>query len=121
MQVFSFMRVRQLTKYFFYASFVGMSLLFEQARAAYSTTTGAGSIANDMMEPVGLFSNMMNAGCIILGTSFLFASIVKYFEHKRSPLMVTMSTVVFLFIGGVLLLSVPLFSYFYARSHGIDI
>lgn len=110
------------SRYFFYACLVSLSIYFDQAFAAYTYhTTGAGGIANDIMEPVGFFNNVVNAGCIILGTSFIFASVVKYFEHKRSPLMVTTSTIVFLLIGGLVLLAIPIFNYFFSRSYGISL
>jgi hypothetical protein len=72
---------------------------------------GLGDVAVNLMSPVGLFSNFINSGCIIIGGAFLFASIIKYIEHKRSPLMVPISVVVFLFIAGLLLVCLPLLSY----------
>lgn len=71
---------------------------------------GIGKVANTMMDPVTLFSDMVYTGCLVIGASFLFAAIVKYVEHKRSPLMVPMSTVVFLVIAGLLLLLLPFLS-----------
>lgn len=99
------------------------SLLYAgQVLAAFGDqATGAGGLANEMMEPVGMFSHFVNAACIILGTSFVFASVVKYFEHRRSPLMVPISTVVFLFIGGTVLLMIPLFSYFFASNYHLGL
>lgn len=100
------------------ASFIVFSSYFEQALAR---TSGAGALADGIMDPIGLFSKFMNAGCLILGAAFLFASIVKYFEHRRSPLMVPISTVVFLVIAGLVLLGIPAFSYFYTKYFGIDL
>ena len=100
------------------ASFIFISVYFDQALAQRG---GAGELANDILEPVGLFSKFVNAGCFILGSSFLFASVVKYFEHRRSPLMVPISTVVFLLIGGIVLLLIPVFSYFYTNKVGISL
>lgn len=79
---------------------------------AASNAGGIGNLAKNLLEPVNLFSNLVQAGCFVIGGSFLFASIVKYFEHKRSPLMTPLSTVVFLFIFGVALLAIPFISYF---------
>lgn len=98
------------------ASFVLFSIYFGQAQAR---VTGAGAIADDMLDPIGLFSKFVNAGCIVIGVGFTFASIVKYFEHRRSPLMVPISTVVFLLIAGLVLLAIPAFSYFYTQNYGI--
>jgi len=69
--------------------------------------TGIGGVAANMMEPVGLAANFIYVGCLMLGSSFLFASIIKYIEHRRSPLMVPISTVIFLIIAGVLLMVLP--------------
>jgi hypothetical protein len=69
--------------------------------------SGIGFVARNMIEPVSLFAQFINAGCFLVGGSFLFASIIKYIEHRRSPLMVPISTVVFLFIAGLLLIGLP--------------
>ena len=68
---------------------------------------GVGGMANNLMEPVGLMSDFIGSGCILIGASFLFASLIKYIEHRRSPLMVPISTVVFLLIAGIVLLGLP--------------
>jgi len=88
-----------------------LSSFYFQAFAAYQRPTGIGGMANNMMDPVGLFSDFVYTGCIVIGGSFVFASIVKYFEHRRSPLMVPISTVVFLLIAGILLLLLPFLAY----------
>lgn len=98
------------------ASFALFSVYFSQAQARVS---GAGALADDMLDPIGLFSKFVNAGCIIIGVGFIFASIVKYFEHRRSPLMVPISTVIFLLLAGIVLLAIPAFSYFYTKYYGI--
>lgn len=69
--------------------------------------TGLGGVAGNMMEPVTLFSDFVDTGCLVIGLGFLFASIIKYVEHRRSPLMVPISTVVFLLIAGIILLILP--------------
>jgi hypothetical protein len=70
-------------------------------------SAGIGLVANNMMDPVSLLSDFVNSACFIIGGSFLFATIIKYIEHRRSPLMVPISTVVFLFLAGVLLILLP--------------
>lgn len=92
------------------------SFFFSAAFAASGHLAGLGGVAQNLMDPVGLFSDFVYSGCIIIGGAFVFASVVKYFEHRRSPLMVPMSTVVFLFVAGVLLLLLPFLSYIY--PHG---
>jgi len=77
---------------------------------------GVGNVADNMMTPVTLFSDLVYTGCLVIGASFLFASIIKYREHRRSPLMVPMSTVVFLLIAGILLVLLPFLSYIDASA-----
>ncbi len=64
-----------------------------------------------MMEPIGLISDFVQSASFIIGACFIFASIIKYVEHRRSPLMVPISTVVFLVIAGSLLLLLPFLSF----------
>lgn len=99
---------------FLYATLLP-ALFIQQVQAAVDNHS-AGGIADDMMEPLGLFGSFVNAGCLILGISFIFASLIKYIEHRRSPLMVPISTVVFLVIGGLALLLIPFFSYYYNQK-----
>src|SRR3990167_11486830 len=107
-------RNHKINSAFFQNIFLYLALLptlFMQQAMAASPSHGAGhdagGVAEDMLESVGLFGDFVNAGCLMLGVSFLFASLVKYIEHRRSPLMVPISTVVFLLIGGSVLLLIP--------------
>lgn len=74
---------------------------------AAKPTGGIGGLATSIMEPVGYMSDFVYTACFVIGGSFIFASIVKYIEHRRSPLMVTISTVVFLFLAGLFLIALP--------------
>jgi hypothetical protein len=78
---------------------------------ALAKSVGVGGMATDMMEPVGVMADFLHSACILIGGAFLFASIIKYIEHRRSPTMVPMSTVVFLVIAGAFLLAIPILSY----------
>lgn len=73
-----------------------------------TSTLGLGDVAENLLDSVNLFADFIHTACIIIGASFIFTSLIKYVEHKRSPLMVTLSTVVFLFLAGVVLLLLPL-------------
>lgn len=73
-------------------------------------TTGLGEVAENLMEPVKYAFNFVQTGCFVLGTSFLFAALIKYIEHRRSPLMVPISTVIFLIIAGIILILLPFLS-----------
>lgn len=68
---------------------------------------GFGGMAGNMMEPVTVLSDFVDTACLVIGVGFLFASVVKYIEHKRSPLMTPISTVVFLLIAGAILVVLP--------------
>lgn len=72
-----------------------------------SNGTGLGGVASNVLEPVGLFSDFVSTACFAIGAAFLFASMIKYREHRVSPLMVPISTVVFLLIAGIVLVALP--------------
>ncbi len=78
---------------------------------AFAQGTGLGGVAQNMMDPVTVVSDFIHSGCIVIGGAFLFASFVKYLDHRRSPLMVPISTVIFLFVAGLVLVLLPLVSY----------
>ena len=78
-------------------------------------SAGFGLVAQNMMEPVGLMNDFVNSACFVMGAAFIFSAIVKYIEHRRSPMMITISTVVFLFIAGILLILLP-FAYMATES-----
>lgn len=73
---------------------------------------GFGKVMTNMLSPVSVLSDFINTACFAIGGSFLFASVIKYIEHRRSPLMVPISTVIFLFFMGVLLILLPFLSLF---------
>jgi hypothetical protein len=70
--------------------------------------TGIGGVADNLMNPVSVLSGFVSTTCLLMGGSFVFASLVKYMEHRRSPLMVPISTVIFLLIAGIALILLPL-------------
>jgi hypothetical protein len=72
---------------------------------------GFGNVATNLMDPVSVMADFVHSGCVLIGGAFLFATIVKYIEHRRSPTMVPISTVWFLLIAGIILISLPLISY----------
>lgn len=74
---------------------------------AAKQSQGLGAVAQNIMEPVSLMSDFVHTACFIIGGSFLFASVIKYVEHRRSPTMVPLGTVVFLVIAGLALILLP--------------
>lgn len=73
---------------------------------------GIGDVAQNLLEPVTLFSDLVQTACLGIGGAFLFGALIKYFEHKRSPLMTPISTVVFLVIAGLVLVLIPILSFY---------
>lgn len=73
---------------------------------------GIGEVAENLLQPVDLMADFVHSACFLIGFSFLFATVVKYFEHRRSPLMVPISTVVFLLIAGIALILLPFLANF---------
>jgi RsiW-degrading membrane proteinase PrsW (M82 family) len=69
---------------------------------------GLGDVANSLMDPVTIVANFIGTISMILGFCFLFATIVKYGEYRRNSYQTPVSTVIILFILGILLLLIPL-------------
>ena len=99
---------------FFYCVFLCLLPVIAVA-ADQPDAAGMGRVAQHMMGPVSLLNDFVNAACFLFGGSFLFAAVIKYFEHRRSPLMVPISTVVYLVIAGILLIILP-FAYMATES-----
>lgn len=72
---------------------------------------GVGQVAVNMLQPVSLLSDFVHSACFIIGACFLFATVIKYFEHRRSPMMVPVSTIIFLLIAGIVLILLPFAAY----------
>lgn len=97
-------------RYLHYVCFTTLTM-FLMPTVAFASPGGIGQVAGNLMGPVGLLSEFVYTACFGIGGAFLFATIIKYIEHRRSPTMVPISTVVFLFISGAVLLLLPFLSY----------
>jgi len=102
--------LRKTSKIIVVTVLLTMAILLPCAFAAVDTSS-LGKLSSNLLEPVGIVSRFVKTACFLGGGSFLFASIIKYIEHRRSPLMVPISTVVFLFIAGIVLILLPLAAY----------
>ncbi len=71
-------------------------------------TTGIGGVAVNALEPVSLLSSFMASAALAIGITFVVAAFFKYIQHRRNPLAHPISTVVFWFILGLILLCLPL-------------
>lgn len=83
-----------------------------------ASAEGLGKVAQNMLAPVSVMSDFVQAACFVIGGSFLFASIIKYIEHRRSPLMVPISTVVFLVVAGLALIALPFMTDIIIQQNG---
>ena len=74
----------------------------------FAEPSGLGEVANNLLEPVSILSDFVGSASIIIGASFVFASFIRYMQHRVNPLAFPISTIVILFILGVLLMLVPM-------------
>ncbi len=77
---------------------------------SWARSSGLGQVAQNIIEPVSIFSSFVQTGSMVLGASFLLTCIIKYIEHRRSPLMVPLSRVIFLLVAGIVLIILPFLS-----------
>ncbi|OGT47850.1 MAG: hypothetical protein A3E83_03260 [Gammaproteobacteria bacterium RIFCSPHIGHO2_12_FULL_41_20] len=77
-------------------------------RVFAASDDSVGAMAANLMEPVVVIANFVNSACIVIGGTFIFSGIIKYMQHRVNPLAVPIGTVVFMFVGGVVLLCLPL-------------
>jgi membrane protein CcdC involved in cytochrome C biogenesis len=84
-----------------------ISLLLFSLTAFAVPKISFGEVADNITQPIEVVTGFVSVGCLIIGMSCLFAALVKYFEHRRNPLYVPFSKVVWLLIIGLLLLILP--------------
>jgi len=69
---------------------------------------GYGGVADNLMVPVTIVSSFIACAAMVIGIGFLFASAVRFRQRRYNYMAHPMSTVITLFILGVLLLLLPL-------------
>ncbi len=72
------------------------------------TPTGFGGMASNLMQPVSLLSGFLSGAAVVIGITCLFGGFVRYMQHRVNPLAHPISTVVTLFLLGLILLVLPL-------------
>jgi hypothetical protein len=72
-----------------------------------SATTSIGGFAASLIAPVDVLSDFVGTAALIVGSSCLFGSVIRYMHHRVNPLAFPISTVVVLFILGVVLVCLP--------------
>ena len=105
MELFSSDQVGVLKRVF--KVFSGLGALFPEIVYA-AAVRGWGETAQGWMGPVDIVMDFMVNACIVVGCTFLFATFIKWRQHKMNPLHVPISTVIFLLILSILLLCLPL-------------
>lgn len=66
-----------------------------------------GDAAVNLLEPVLIVTQFMYLIYVVLGTTFVMASVIKFFERRINPLGITIMQIIFLFIAGVFMLALP--------------
>src|SRR5579862_3957146 len=64
-------------------------------------------VATNIMEPTVIVAHIAHFVYMVIGISFVLASVIKFFERRINPLGVTIGQIVFLFITGFLMLFIP--------------
>jgi hypothetical protein len=70
----------------------------------------AGDFAGEVLGPVLIVADFVGTGSLIVGGCSLFGALIRYRQHRVNPLAHPISTVVTLFLIGLILLILP-FSY----------
>lgn len=73
-----------------------------------ATAGGFGDVALNVFEPVSVIIQLIRGVSIICGVGLLLGGILRFIEHRRNPMQVRLSTVIFMFIFGVGLIIVGL-------------
>lgn len=90
-------------------------LLPKLACAAGRDSAGIGAFADATLGPIETITHAITNISIILGIAFLVTAVIKYFEYRRSPMMVTISTIFFFVVAGLILVGLPFFHLFFDR------
>ena len=75
---------------------------------AIAADSGIGTVASNLLTPVEIVSSFMSSASLALGISALFASFVKYMQHRVNPLAHPIGTVFLLLVIGIILVCLPM-------------
>lgn len=67
-----------------------------------------GEVAANIYQPVSVIISLVKAVSIICGSGLMLGGILRFFDYRRNPVAVRLSTVVFMFIFGAALIIVGL-------------
>lgn len=95
-----------------------ISYLLIPTAALASELTSLGTVALNMVEPINIVADFIGTACMITGITMIFGAFLKYLQYRVNPLVAPISTIIMLFIFGVVLLCLP-FIYLLTES-GIE-
>lgn len=70
-------------------------------------TVSLGDAANNMLVPVGIFTNVLYNIFYVVGVMCLAGSIIRYKEHRENPSQTRLSTPIFLLLIGGVFIALP--------------
>ena len=70
-------------------------------------TESIGEVAGQLMEPVTILSDFIGNGSIVVGVMSLFGALMRYMQYRVNPLASPISTVIVLFVLGIVLVCLP--------------
>ena len=79
------------------------------------TVPTLGDAALSLLEHALLVTKFMYLIYLVLGTTFVTASVIKFFERRINPLCITITQIIFLLIAGLFMLALP-----YLLEHAQD-
>lgn len=87
---------------FFYLSCVGLLCFVESAFAVYyqGPNPSVGDVAHNILDPLTGVISIVRAICIISGIGFILSSFVKFGDHRRNRVEVTLPLVITIFVTG---------------------
>lgn len=88
---------------FFYSFCIWLWCFVESAFAAYYQQTSnpsVGDVAQNMLGPLTGVISIVRAICIICGIGFILSSFVKFGDHRRNRVEVTLPLVITIFVTG---------------------
>jgi hypothetical protein len=88
-------------------TFMLLCFLLPVAVVAAHKAVGIGAVAEGLMVPAGVLSGFVSSASMIIGITSLFASFLRYSQYRINPLASPISTVIILFILGLILIGLP--------------
>ena len=66
-----------------------------------------GEMANNVMEPVSVFTNVMYTLCYIIGATLCVGGLIQYKEHRVNPVHVPINRPIVMLVLGLSLIAIP--------------